>query len=168
MVARGTERSGAIFSACGTWRYQLWRRWSNTPLFVVVGLNPSTADETHNDPTITRCIGFAKREGYGGLLMLNLFALRATSPQALKCFWDPIGPENDEVIGAVCQNLDRIVVAWGNQGGYWGRDRKVCNLIQTSTPHIQCFGLTQQGHPRHPLYLRKTTPLIQFSGQTLH
>lgn len=94
--------------------------------------------------------------------MLNLFAFRATSPNALKCCLDPIGPENDEVILSVCQNLDQLVVAWGNQGGYCGRDRTVFNLIQTNT---KCLGLTKQGHPRHPLYLRKNTPLVPFSYQ---
>lgn len=120
MITIGNERSGAAFSPCRTWRYQLWRRWNGTPLIIIIGLNPSTADESYNDPTITRCMGFAQREGYGGLLMLNLFAFRATAPADLKEAQDPIGPENDGVILSKCQNQDRVIVAWGNHGGFVG------------------------------------------------
>ncbi len=163
MITSGTELSGAAFSTCLTWRYQLWRRWSKLPSLIMIGLNPSTADETDNDPTITRCIGFAQREGCGGLLMLNLFAFRATSPKALKAAQDPIGPENDGVLLSICQGQDRVVVAWGNHGGFYERDRAVSTLLQTSSTCIECFGVTKLGYPRHPLYLRKDTPLVQWA-----
>lgn len=162
MITSGTERSGAIFSSCRTWRYQLWRRWSNAPLLVMIGLNPSTADETHNDPTITRCLGFAQRERSGGLLMLNLFAFRATSPHTLKGAQDPIGPENDAMIRAICQDTAQIIVAWGNHGGLGDRDRTVTNLLRATPTCIHCFGLTKQGYPRHPLYLKKNTQLVHW------
>jgi len=87
--------SGATFSTDRVYRYALWRVWDAAlPSFVVIGLNPSTADETENDPTIRRCIGFAKREGCGGLVMLNLFAVRATDPRVMMAHPEPIGPDN--------------------------------------------------------------------------
>lgn len=165
MFTFGNEFSGAAFSPCRTWRYQLWRRWNDAPLLIFMGLNPSKADESHNDPTITRCIGFARREGYGGLLMLNLFAFRATAPHDLKKAQDPIGPDNDAVIGAKCQNQDRVVVAWGNQGGFCGRDRIISTLLHSSSAKVECFGVTQSGCPRHPLYLKKDTPLVPWSAE---
>lgn len=164
MITIGNERSGAAFSPCWKWRYQLWRRWSDDPLFIIIGLNPSTADEAYNDPTITRCIGFAKRERYGGLLMLNLFAFRATAPADLKEAQDPIGPDNDAVILSECQNQERVIVAWGNHGGFCGRDRIISTLLNSSSAMVECFGVTQLGCPRHPLYLKKDTPLVSWPG----
>lgn len=134
-------------------------------MFTVIGLNPSTANETDNDPTVTRCIGFAHREGCGGLMLLNLFAYRATSPKALKTVQDPVGPDNNESILSICHNQDRVIVAWGNHGQYCGRDRIIYNKLKVYPAQLKCFGLTNQGQPRHPLYLRKNTPLIPFAIQ---
>ncbi len=106
------SHSGATFSQCRTWRYALWRRWdsSKSPL-IVIGLNPSTADERQDDPTIRRCINLAKREGCGSYVMLNLFAFRARDPKVMKAHAEPIGPENDVAIAAWCTFGSSNVVA---------------------------------------------------------
>ena len=90
------SKSGAVFSDCRKYRYALWRIWDgNKSLAMIIGLNPSTADETLNDPTITRCINFARSWEYGGVLVANLFGFRATSPNELRVYHEPVGKEND-------------------------------------------------------------------------
>ena len=89
-------KTDAKLSECRKYRYALWRTWDETkPHVMIIGLNPSTADETKDDPTITRCINFAKSWGYGGVCMANLFAYRATEPTVMKGSTDPVGTEND-------------------------------------------------------------------------
>ena len=151
---------GAAFSPCRTWRYSLTRWWDvRRGVMMVVGLNPSTADETVDDNTIRRCIGFAKREGLDGLIMANLFAYRSTDPRALKWAEDPVGPENDEWLRnlAACSKL--VVAAWGTHGTLNGRAREVLEKGLLG-PNVQCFGHTKDGHPRHPLYLRRDVALV--------
>lgn len=155
-----SDVSGAVFSGCRRYRYALWRTWGDGPAFVVIGLNPSTADETEDDPTIRRCKGFARRERCGGLIMLNLFALRATDPREMKAAEDPVGPANDAAIADMVGEGDTVVAAWGVHGDHRGRDAEVAALV----PHLQCLGTTKQGHPRHPLYLRSDTPLEPWPG----
>ena len=115
-VAREIERA-AVISKCGAYRYSLTRKWSDAPLLSFVMLNPSTADAKEDDPTIRRCIGFARREGAGGLIVANLYALRSPSPEALWSARDPIGPENLQTLaGLAAQAVDQsfpIVCAWG-------------------------------------------------------
>lgn len=115
-VAREIERA-AVISACGAYRYSLTRKWSDAPLLSFVMLNPSTADAKEDDPTIRRCIGFARREGAGGLIVANLYALRSPSPEALWSARNPIGPENLQTLaGLAAQAVDQsfpIVCAWG-------------------------------------------------------
>src|SRR5271157_168450 len=97
-------RSGATFSLCRTWRYKLWRRWSAAvPMVTFIGLNPSTADEINDDPTVRRCLGFARRWGFGGMSMLNVFAYRSTNPRALRAATDPVGPRNGAALLATCR-----------------------------------------------------------------
>ena len=117
-----------------------------------VGLNPSTADETQDDPTIRRCIAFAKAWGYGGVCMTNLFAYRATLPEVMKATSDPVGPDNDEYLRALAADAGVVVAAWGANGTHKGRDAEVRKLL----PELHCLALTKDGHPGHPLYLRKT------------
>jgi len=153
--------TGARISLDRVYRYHLWRTWDDdAPRFVVIGLNPSTADETVDDPTIRRCIGFARREGCGGLDMVNLFAFRATDPASMKAASDPIGDANDAVIAAVITTRasDRIVAAWGVHGAFLGRGAAVARTC----PTLRCFGVTKDGHPKHPLYLSSSTPLVPF------
>lgn len=113
----GFSESGAIFSADRLYRYTLTRRWDGRPMMAWIGLNPSTADETEDDPTIRRCTGFAKAWGYGGMVMLNLFAYRATDPKEMMCtalIRDPIGnPRNDELIQRVVWAETALAVAAG-------------------------------------------------------
>ncbi len=156
--------SGAMFSDDRVYRYTLWRRWvgwrqPDAKLCVFIGLNPSTADEREDDPTIRRCINYAKAWGYDGLVMLNLFAFRATDPVVLKAAPDPVGPENDRVIYQVCQEAPRIVACWGDHGVYKSRDVMVPFLLRDTLRKLYCFGRTRSRQPRHPLYLRKTREL---------
>ena len=156
-----SEVKGAEFSPCRTWRYALWRRWdwqgyANQVMFI--GLNPSTADETEDDPTIRRCINFAKSWGYDGLLMMNAYAFRATDPRKMKAAADPIGPGNDEALAYRAKQVGLVVVAWGAHGTP-EREKRVCNVIARQ---IQCLGKTKTGRPKHPLYLRADTQLTTF------
>lgn len=140
----------ATLSPCRRYRYDLWRRWSSGPYAMFIGLNPSTADEQQNDPTIRRCIGFAKAWGYGALCMTNLFAFRATDPRDMKAAEFPIGGhENDLALRSLAESAGVVIAAWGVHGTHLDRAADVVKLI----PNLQCLGLTKDGHPRHPLYL---------------
>ncbi len=152
-------RSGASFSADRVYRYSLWRQWNDVlPVFVVIGLNPSTADETLDDPTIRRCLGFAKREGCGALVMLNLFALRATDPKTMLGHPEPIGQHNDSTIREYAQREGHVIVAaWGAHGSHLGRGE----TVRARVPGLRCFGLTKGGEPKHPLYLSSNAPLVR-------
>lgn len=133
------------------YRYTLRRSWdTQLPVVLFVGLNPSTADETHDDPTIRRCMGFARRWGYGGLIVVNLFAFRATNPRALRGANDPVGPENDAWILRGQAEAERVVTAWGNGGTFRGRAEEV--LPRLREPYA--LGINQSGQPVHPLYVR--------------
>ncbi|MBT7061974.1 MAG: DUF1643 domain-containing protein [Lentisphaerae bacterium] len=115
-----------------------------------VGLNPSTADETKDDPTIQRCVRFSREWRYGGVYMLNLFAYRATKPEELRKARDPVGPENNVTLKEYARRAGMIVACWGNHGALLGRHRQVTGIL----PRMLCFGITAGGEPRHPLYLR--------------
>ena len=141
----------AVLSDCRTYRYALWRIWDeNRPYAMFVGLNPSTADETEDDPTIKRCIKFAKSWGYGGLCMTNLFAFRATKPTDMKKSLDPVGTENDRWLLELASDSGVVVGAWGNNGGYQSRAEHVIGLLSD----ISYLQLNKTGHPAHPLYLK--------------
>ena len=146
-----------VFSPCRTYRYTLWREWIGGDGYAMfVGLNPSTADETQDDPTIRRCIAFAKAWGYAGLCMTNLFAFRATDPKDMKAAADPVGPENDYHLLRLWADAGVVVAAWGANGTHRGRDAEVAKMLRP----LHCLALTKDGHPGHPLYLRKTlTPV---------
>jgi hypothetical protein len=142
----------AEFSPCRTWRYALWRTWdSSAPYAMFIGLNPSTADEIENDPTVTRCIGYSRTWGYGGLCMTNLFAYRDTDPRGMKAAPDPIGPDNDEWLDRLARAAGVVVAAWGTHGVHQGRD---CVVRARLTGVLHYLKLTKFGHPQHPLYLR--------------
>lgn len=156
----GAGRSGAVFSKDRRYRYTLWREWDQAlPQFIVIGLNPSTADETQDDPTIRRCIGFAKREGCGKLVMLNLFAFRATQPREMFAAMDPEGEYADAVLRGYADDprTSRVVAAWGVHG----TPERVA-AVAALFPEIQCFGRTRNGSPRHPLYLPSDAQLEPF------
>ena len=124
-----------------------------------IGLNPSTADETMDDPTIRRCIVFAKSWGYAGLCMTNLFAYRATYPKDMKAIEDPIGGMNDYYLKMLAENAGQIIAAWGVDGAFRGRDQQVRAIIAG----MDCLGFTKDGHPRHPLYLKKDAHVIAYT-----
>lgn len=145
--------SGANFSRCRRYRYTLWRRWDGTlPLVMMIGLNPSTANARQNDPTIRRCIAFARSWGHGGLIMTNLFAFRATYPTDLKAAADPVGPRNNLWIRRAARHANRIVALWGNDGQWLDRSAHIRKRL---AGRLQVIRLNAGGEPAHPLYLPK-------------
>ena len=152
----------ALISQCGAYRYKLSRIWDITvPSLRFVMLNPSTADANLDDPTIRRCIGFGRREGYGGIEVLNLYGYRATKPAALREAADPIGPDNEtylDHLGAWTARVGiPIVLAWGVHGGE--RGLYVARRLARLGADLRCLGLSRDGHPKHPLYLPTSAPL---------
>ncbi len=148
----------ATFSACGRYRYTLTRRWllgSGSMLWVL--LNPSTATANKDDPTIRRCIRFAQGWGFGGMTLVNLFALRATNPKIMLADDDPIGADNDAVIERAAQTHYMIAAGWGAHGSHMDRAAQVLKLISKHRSIVHCLGLTKAGEPRHPLYIAKDT-----------
>ncbi len=160
--------TGAEFSLDRVYRYRLWRRWADGPCLMVVGLNPSTADETSDDPTVRRCIGYARRWGFAGLRMLNLFALRSTDPRRLYQAADPLGPRNLTTIQhearATLAADGAVLAAWGNHGRLDDHARQLRDLLARSGIPAACLGLTRIGEPRHPLYLRADATPLPFLG----
>ena len=146
------EHKDATFSPCRTWRYQLRRRWSLGPWCNFLMLNPSTADETVNDPTVTRAERFARRWAYGGLIVTNLFAFRATDPQVMRAAADPVGPENDAAILAAAKASGLVLCAWGNHGGFLRRGEQVRRLLEAEGVALHVLMLTGMRQPVHPLY----------------
>jgi len=132
------------------YRYRLWRRWGDGPAALFVMLNPSTADDTRDDPTIRRCIGFARRWRFGGLEVVNLYALRATRPRDLLAAAAPVGPDNDDHLRDAAARAGAIVVAWGRHGRP-DRAARVAALLGAA--RLQCLGVNQDRSPRHPLYV---------------
>lgn len=169
-----TPASGAEISSCGLYRYALWRRWdTKLPVAVFVMLNPSTADASINDPTIRKCIGFAKRWNCGGIHVVNLFAFRATKPTALLGGFGPTGTYNTQyqrVALRKCtpwqeQRTGPCVVAWGTHStkalrALIGNESNLLRQLAVGIPvRLQCLGTTKNGSPRHPLMLPYTTEL---------
>jgi hypothetical protein len=159
----------AHFSEDRLYRYSLHRllgaerRDRREKVCVFVGLNPSTADETNDDPTVRRCIRFATDWGYGRLVMLNLYAYRSTDPRGLWKVEDPVGPENDHVLAQVCQSAARVVVAWGANAKRERVDRVMLPFIIPR--RALCLGVTASGMPLHPLYLRADTVPVPFEWE---
>jgi len=146
---------GAVFSRCGRYRYLLWRDASGlAPVLGIAMLNPSKADHLANDPTIARCHSRAREAG-ASLLVWNLFALRETDPLRLKKRRGPVGRHNDDAIRLALMLADTTIAAWGVHGAHRGRDQDVKKLCGEG--ELLCLGMTREGHPRHPLYLKKGT-----------
>jgi hypothetical protein len=149
----------ALISPDSIYRYTLTRTWDETkPKLLVLGLNPSTADEKKDDPTVRREIGFAIRWGYGALLKGNIFAFRATDPKKMKLASDPIGPDNNRWILEMAGRAKCIVAAWGVHGSFMNRDQAVAKLLAWKA--LWCLGVTKGGFPKHPLYVKAVTPLV--------
>ena len=159
----GDRSKSAFFSKDRRYRYLLRRRIGDSEKRVLfVMLNPSKADETRNDATIRRCIGFARDWGYGLLDVVNLFALMSTYPKALLKADDPVGPGNDAAIRAALEVAATVVLAWGNHGlDHEGRAAAVIEMARKAARPYS-LGLTKRGAPRHPLRLAKITTLEPF------
>lgn len=146
--------SVALFSECMAYRYELTRVWDPSAgkvLFVM--LNPSTADEIRNDPTVERCERRARALGFGAFRVCNIFAYRATDPRDMRAATDPVGPENDGAILRSCAWADDIICAWGTHGAHLERGPAVEAMIRGSGALPKHLGLSKHGHPKHPLYI---------------
>lgn len=154
---------GAKFSEDKKHRFALWRIWDmSKPLIMFVGLNPSTANEMTDDPTIRRLSrknGFTHKNGYGGFYMMNLFPFVTTYPEKLKAQMEFGGmlAENDHYLRQVSLNCETIVFCWGNFDTY-GRDKEVMDMFPTAS----CLGVNKSGSPKHPLYLKGNTRFVNF------
>lgn len=147
----------ALYSECEGYRYRLTRTWNGEGGHVLfVMLNPSTATERRNDPTVGRCEGRARAAGFGVLTVCNLFGWRATRPADLRTVTDPVGPDNDGCLLEAARAADRVICAWGIHGALAGRGAAVAALLRGAGCTLFHFGLTRDGHPRHPLYLART------------
>ena len=159
---------GAVLSDDGVYRYRLTRQWDPGHTFLpFIMLNPSTADATDDDPTIRRCVGFARQHGFGGVAVLNLYAYRATKPAdmwaAAKAGTDIVGPDTDRRL--------RNLFEWAGLGGTpvvaaWGAGAKSDRAVTVTAMGagvLHHLGLTKAGHPRHPLYIPADTPQTPWS-----
>jgi hypothetical protein len=145
------KKNTAKLSRCRQYRYALWRTWDETkPYVMFIGLNPSTADETTDDPTLIRCMNFAKAWGYGGVCMANLFAYRATDPADMKAAENPVGSQNNKWLKLLAKDAGLIVAAWGNDGSYLRRS----DYVKKRLPLLHCLKMNKSGEPAHPLYQR--------------
>jgi hypothetical protein len=165
----------AVISSCGRYRYVLRRVLTNiadmdpnatetTATYkqvTFIMLNPSTADATNDDPTIRRCVAFAKREGASHLSVVNLFAYRTPSPAELKAAKEPVGPENDRYIREEVARAAVVVAAWGAHPFASARAKDVYEDVGGAR-EFMCLGRTKAGAPRHPLYVSNATPLVSF------
>lgn len=150
----------AIISKDKIYRYKLSRTWDSTkPTILFIGLNPSIADENVDDPTITRCINFAKDWGYGTLLMANLFAFRSTYPKDIYLIDNPIGKDNDHYLLECVTQSDLIVACWGNNGTYMNREKVITELV----PNLYCLQKNKNGTPHHPLRLPRNIDPVPFN-----
>lgn len=148
----------AGLSDCGHYRYWLTRVWeTGKPACLFIGLNPSTADASQDDPTIRRCVRFAADWGYGTLHMGNLFAFRATDPKELQKADEPIGVHNNMWLDTLANQAGIIIAAWGNNGAMNGRAWDVRECLQNKGHRLHHLGLTSYSQPKHPLYLKATT-----------
>ena len=151
---KGDALSTAVYSDCDNYRYQLTRTWDpagQKVLFIM--LNPSTATEVQNDPTVERCERRARALGFGAFRVTNIFAWRETDPKALRRANAPVGPENDRAILDGCAWADRIIAGWGSHGDHMDRSAQVARLLRSTDRPVFSLGLTKAGHPRHPLYI---------------
>lgn len=142
------------------YRYTLTRAWTPGPRVNFIMLNPSTADATTDDATIRRCLRYAQDWGYGGLVVTNLYAYRATDPRVLKTVADPIGPRNDAVLRAQARAVNMVVCAWGAGGGT--RAQGVRRLLRSEGVMPWALRFTKAGHPSHPLRLPARLNVVRY------
>ena len=155
---KGDAPSTAVYSDCERYRYSLTRTWDaagRKALFVM--LNPSTATEVQNDPTVERCERRARTLGFGAFCVTNIFAWRDTDPRKMRAAADPIGPENDRTILAFTDWADQIICAWGTHGAHLNRGAQMETLLRATGRPLYHLGLSKAGHPKHPLYIAYET-----------
>jgi len=163
----GDDKAGAVFSQEREHRYVLWRSWSSVEYRVYRSkghvafcmLNPSIADEKRLDPTLRRCKRFAQDWGYDGMVIINLYPLVSTSPDGLR-HTNPMGDWNESHLDLVAHRTTQFIVAWGASKYVVDRGKRVVHLLKQWEIDPMCLAHTKDGHPRHPLYVRKdTTPI---------
>lgn len=162
------ESAGVLLSPDERYRYVLWRLWErHRGACTFVMLNPSVADEKLPDPTVTKCVGFARRWGFGAVIVVNLFALRSTLPEVLKKAQDPTGPHNAHFVKRVLDSrwTKRLVLAWGNEGALHARDEAF--MVVNEQREMYCLqppnksALTRLGAPRHPSRIDYSSRLVR-------
>lgn len=162
--------SGIVASPDNAYRYILWRVWTESRamnLCAWVMLNPSTADAIEDDPTIKKCVGFSRRWGHDGIVVVNLFAMRSTDPSALNSSPDPVGPHNPHFVEHVLDHptVKRVVIAWGNEGSLDARDESFC--VVHGHRELWCLRppgkatLTNLWAPRHPVRIGYASELVR-------
>jgi hypothetical protein len=158
---KGDAASYADYSANEAYRYVLVRIWAPGPRVLFVMLNPSTATEAQNDPTVERCERRARALGFGSFAVTNIFAYRATDPKVMRAVADPVGPDNDAVICQSAAQADRVICAWGTHGLHLKRGAKVEALLRQRGLDLYHLGLSKGGLPKHPLYIGyETQPVL--------
>lgn len=160
------ESMSATFSRDKRYRYRLERTWKDGPAITFVMLNPSIADATKNDPTVERCVRRAKRDGYGTLRVVNLFALVSTDPNALRSHPDPIGSGNDVAILEASRDALTVVCAWGGMGNLNRRGAAVEAMLREEGIRLHALRFTQAGDPGHPLYVPLKQKLVVWERKT--
>lgn len=154
---KGDAPSVAVYSDCERYRYSLTRTWDNSIDRVhFCMLNPSTATEVQNDPTVERCERRARALGFGGFRVTNIFAWRDTDPRNMRAASDPIGPDNDAAILEAAQWASRTICAWGTHGAHLSRGLAVEAALRATQADLFHLGLSKAGHPKHPLYIAYT------------
>lgn len=153
------EDSGATFSKDRKYRYCLWRIWNTEkPLVMFIGLNPSTANETKTDNTITRVKGFTADWGFGGFYMMNLFAIVSKNPKVLKTDPNPLG-DNDGWLEKIAPKCKKVIFAWGNFKEARERSKDVIKMF----PNACALHINKNGSPKHPLYVSADVVPVLFN-----
>jgi hypothetical protein len=151
---KGDAASRAVYSPCDRYRYLLWRDWGQGGRRLgFVMLNPSTATEAQNDPTVERCERRARTLGFDGFGVANIFAFRATDPRVMRAEADPVGPANDAFITELALGTELLICGWGTHGAHRGRGVQVEAFLRAQGRALFHLGLTLGGAPKHPLYI---------------
>lgn len=151
---KGDAASEAVYSDCERFRYSLSRVWASAgPRVLFILLNPSTATELHNDPTVERCERRARALGFGAFEVANIFAYRATDPRAMRAAADAIGPDNDQAVFDAASRADMVICGWGGHGIHLDRGADIAARLRAAGVALHHLGMTRNGQPRHPLYL---------------
>ena len=167
-----TVHRSAVFSSDGNYRYQLMRWWQLDKVLPFIMLNPSTADGDADDPTVRRCMGFAHRFGFTGIVVVNIFAFVDRMPTSMMRVPDPFGPDNEIWLSNVATYARSVtaplVCAWGPYAKLRDGHARTLDILRRNAAPLYCLGTTQAGYPRHPLMLHSDTQLEPFDGRRRH